>query len=672
MIIDQIYLFKTPLSNNYKNVYDSYEHTHDFLTFLQNNFDYKVIKSVLFNKRSVKTENNGTQISIFASSTEIYENYNYCCIVTEIDDSFNEYEYRFYFISDVVSLSDVPEKESCLLNLEWDSWHNNINKLQYSQTENNALIKRRHFERFYEKSGKLLSNNFYTDEQKVRGVVVNSDEQIKSRKILFLRVRYDSDTVIGTYDQYGTALIPQPPTPPNITKSAIPSQDTTPIIYYPYGIYYAKERVFADINYEVLFDMGNALPENQEWRVMQFMSKTMHLLDTTHILSMELTTFPQINFEIVNNRVRFFNGSLYNNTYIKRFRYAMPYDKNSSVPLFPAHEFNQIMAFTFEFTGEIGEQTPEYTFDFNYKLTDVQISALLSNHPIQNKITENEMKIFESRYHNYPYNYNIFKFGGNIIPIVPDYKSETLFFKLQCYDTLVPKIRMWFDNQEENTNFYRSKNNGFVVFSKDSLDVYLRSNAEQLNTSKLFADVKFLARTASAAINTTVNPTIKNGVSQGLNAVNDAISNVEFHAMRNAMLDDVKNSEDIAVLPSDVATDDTFFQDDIIYQKFSVTDKTVEKAILFNLHYYGVKYEMYGNLFENYRTLFDFVKTDGCTIKFSGSIRDREKIQEIFNNGVTKWHIDTPPTYNENAIKNFDRDYYNLSYAEYDYITSNI
>lgn len=670
MILGQIYLFKTPLSNDYKNVYDSYTSTHNFLQFLKSNFDYKVAKSDERIPRSAKSENNGIQIPIFASATEIYENYNYCCIVKEIEN--NDVEHRFYFISDVVSLSDVPSKESCLLNLEWDTWHNNIHKLQYSQTENNALIKRRHFERFYENDDILLSNNFYTDEQKVRGVVTNSDNQIKLTKVLFLRVRYDSDVVIGSYDNALGGLKPELPTPPNIIKSAIPSQDTTPIIYYPYGIYYAKERSFIDINYEVAFDTGNPFPDNIEYRTMQFMSKTMHLLDTTHILSMELTTFPQINFEISGNKVTFFNNALVNNAYVKNFIYAVPYDKNSGHPLFAAHLSSQIMAFSFEFTSEIAQQTPENYFDFNYKLTDGQISSLLSSHPIQSKITENEMKIFESRYHNYPYNYNIFKFGGNIIPIVPDYKSKTLVFKLQCYDTLVPKMRMWFDNQEENRNFYRSKNNGFVVFSKDSLDVYLRSNAEQLNTSKLFADVKFLARTATATINMGTNPTIKNGVSQGLNGINDVISNVEFHAMRNSMLDDVKNSEDMAVLPSDVATDDTYFQDDIIYQKFAVTDNTVEKAILYNLHYYGVKYEMYDNLFKNYRTLFDFIKTDGCTIKFSGSIKDREKIQEIFNNGVTKWHINSSSLYDENALKNFDRDYYNLSSAEYDYILTHI
>ena len=120
---------------------------------------------------------------------------------------------------------------------------------------------------------------------------------------------------------------------------------------------------------------------------------------------------------------------------------------------------------------------------------------------------------------------------------------------------------------------------------------------------------------------------------------------------------DADNRIDSTQIPSIYSTDDFMFQDSIFITKTEIEDEKDKDRILDKFVLYGVDIENYGDVFENSRFNFDYVKTRNCELrKILINNEDKLKLRNIFNSGVRKWHI----TGYTDAVKNLDTNYVNI------------
>lgn len=637
MIIDKIYLFKTPLSNDYKNVYDSYGNNSHFLQFLKNNFNYTVIKYDLNISRSAKTENNSTQLSIKRSATEIYEHYNYCCIVKQGDPDYDEEQQRFYFILDVVSLSDVPEKESCLLNLEWDVWHNNYTNLRNKPAETNLILTSHYEEYNIDKDNNLLrSNNISTDEgyfsvnKSINSTQITNTKPVykKDTKICFLRLVYDNETKMknlnGDFINIGDSQ-------GNLTINKIYKSNPLQIVFIPYC--------------EVNLLTRQVVKDNGIYKVHLYPDKELRFARdifpyffkeiSSHLISADLTFFPTVNF----TKSSFGAPELW--TYGE--------DENNVVDLGYLCKDDGTIIDKAVIVGNVITNSSDYsTLQIPNSLYSIPRNfRTLYGINDNDLITISKLEKISARFNNYPFNYLSIKSGDAEVDLIPLFNSRTLDLQLFEYDQKNAKYRVNYNNQPIRPKPTNTNNSGEITVINDSMSEFNRSNSSSVNTAKIFMRIKGALSMAESATKKDVAGIINSGVNWAENEVK-----------LQSKLDDIDMAKDNIMSPTNLSTDELMFQDDIVLIKNAVVDEILKGQILLKLHYYGFNMNYYNNTFDNHRKLFDFIQTRNCDIKSIPSIKDRKALQDIFNNGVTKWHITSD---NYPALKTFNKNYNNFS-----------
>ena len=149
-----------------------------------------------------------------------------------------------------------------------------------------------------------------------------------------------------------------------------------------------------------------------------------------------------------------------------------------------------------------------------------------------------------------------------------------------------------------------------------------------------------------AGINYAVNNKINNMQSQlTQNQLNDRaqLTEYEINTMAQAKITDMLNT------PNSIKTigNDTIFNLRMSREKIDVIEYTPKQDVIFKLDQYfkkyGYRFNRYGKLGEyiNNRKYYNFVKTSSCNIATAKvPLIHLQEIEEIFNRGVTIWHID--------------------------------
>ena len=644
MKIEEILIFKTPLDSSYSNVYDGYSSKNEYYSFLLTNFETAVIysydigakrKSVNLNKKI------DLQVNLNDVSVRSINDYNYCCITAENGDKY------FYFIDNYKINNSVGYEAT--LYCTWDSWSNNYSKL-WEQNSNNEFIETRHIDEYNiveDITTHLETKNFITDEEEFP--LIDSIENITDDKyeVLYARIFCRSETFVFGYELYHND------NPEGVfwrkwgCAGAMHSVSPLKVVYTPLCVIDKSTRKIAyEIkNYKVWFTTTDGTYTYRQ-------SKDFELEFTKY----QWFVTSKLN-EIIYADLTFNLPYPYSFRKLASGETILEYGYDINEPIFKGN----FSSYFGGYGGTTDSDTEPSGYGFahskfyvgenkEFDLTINRIPTHLDNKSISELMNS---KDYNDRYENephmfvYPNYFYSLVIGNNTIPLIGEENTKKINFSFDYINTTSPKL--WFKN--DNNNNYKlkplySKSIGQIIVQVDSLAEYMQSNANQVNQQYLNNALNFSVSAIGGAIKRSPTQLINSGV----NFVENSIS-------IKSKLKDIDNKRDSVSIPSTYALDDVYYQDSIIILHNEIEDSKDKETALNKYVLYGLNVNRYGNIFQNTRHNFDFVKTSNCELnRLQISNYDKNIIKNMFNNGVRKWHI----TGHEIAIKNFDTDYVNL------------
>lgn len=648
MIIDKITLFKSNLDSDYKNVIDSFYNNinkDNLIIKMKALFDYKEItldktKSFDGNKKEFLT------LDLIYTQEDI-NNYNYITIHgRKTSDILSDKINLFYFIDSYEFLysNNSNQLSTIKFNLIWDSWTNNIDSIQKFKNQNDysCKISRRHKDLIYDyeaDAGNLfiMYKNLLTDEE---NCITESTINESGKMILFARIYFTPDAKIEslyyddnigpeTHDGMLTTLYP-------IKVMYVPlcvvDKYTRQIInsYKYYKIKFTEDESIIDkydnfkLNYSILNYLSVFSHEsyNQPYHKNGVANETIHINEKSVIT--DASIIANIDFTFQAPLVyEFFEGDS-EGVYF-----------NTSKSLI-SRVGEAVKGFL------IGFACPVKYSGYGTSREYVKYTAII---PGNSRIWENtdidSKSLIEPRINQYPYSYSSLYTNTFEVPLIPDY--DTNYFNVEFYgfNVTTPYIRIYRDDQPRQIKKYYLSNNGSLQLVGDSLTQYLRENSAKITEQKAMGVL-------SSSIGTlTGNPLL---------IASNAINNINIMAKKI----DADNRADSVMIPSFLSINDTEIQDSVIHLKYSIKDKNEKERICNYFTYYGININRIENPIVNERLNFDYVQTEN--INLSQVIKnnyDRKNIERAFNNGITKWHIDT--CYSE-AFKTFNKNYVNMQY----------
>ena len=151
--------------------------------------------------------------------------------------------------------------------------------------------------------------------------------------------------------------------------------------------------------------------------------------------------------------------------------------------------------------------------------------------------------------------------------------------------------------------------------------------------------------TIGAGLSGNIIGTIKSGV----DAIGSPISIMSKHKDLNNTPSTMSNASSGEV--------DLFYQDRIILYDNYIVDKNIIKEIYQILYIYGYDYKIVEDILTNSRFWFDYKQTQNCKINNPINIADKQRIEQMFDDGVHMFHInydDKSDTYIVNTSMEFN------------------
>lgn len=614
MIIKSIKLYRTRLDPYYNNVYDGYDtytQYEDFLDIYGGPIEFNDIN------KSVNTNNRNFTIRVILYPTmsllEVAQ-YNYAIVK-------RGNERMFYFVTNQRTInSGTGEIE---LNMKWDSWTNNyIDYLTKNDGEKNYnYVLRRHYESFYKtnltEDTTIIRPNKFTSNIALRtvahersiGGLINNDRY----KVLWAIVRYADDVrskglvkeykiVNGNVDFITISYY-----------SNILSQWNTPMYYSPIGVYDTLERKY--YNYLTTTIQHYGLVGEEYYYVCDFNEL---YLEDPYILNVMCTYNVPFNFDIEPE----FTGGFITNFKIKTNMRTDPsgyvfLTVNGTTPV--EYKYNRCFVRTTAKLKSYKINAPVIAIDEPTRRLTIDIDSLDYDYNVS----------YEGGMFGYPYNYTEAVIGSNKIPIIFESGLDSLYLHIDTKDStsVYWKISPYEDgNDERKFNIY--SDHRYLVVSKDSLDMLLTSSASQMVTNKLIGTA-----TAVAAISSLYT----GGASLG--AVGALIGGVGSVISVDAKAMDAERAVDNASIPNNIATDDKYYLDRPYLLEYTLDGFDNKRCLYNDVHNFGVVIDRFNNVLENYHNDFDYVLTQNCTLPSIRNIVDRKEIEDAFNSGITKWHL---------------------------------
>ena len=119
-----------------------------------------------------------------------------------------------------------------------------------------------------------------------------------------------------------------------------------------------------------------------------------------------------------------------------------------------------------------------------------------------------------------------------------------------------------------------------------------------------------------------------------------------------------KNQKGVTYSTPISCTNDLFFYDGIYIFLEEVNTELLEiKKSIYDIYYYGTSIKENADITETFQNNFDFISVEKCDIPSISNFDERKICENIFNNGVTRWHIDG---YLQ-AVKNCNKEYVNFN-----------
>ena len=630
-----ITLYSVPIDSTYANVFDGYAHIDNYISFLDNNFLKVEVpvyqKSININK---KIE---LQIQLENNVIPVIQNLNYCRI--DVDAL---YQY-FYFIDSYKIENSVNNKVSVILYCSWDVWTNNY--LDIKNYGADEFIETRHMDNYSvsvteEQLISCINNNYITDEDDCRTVekhhsIPSYNYDLNNFEVLYQRFFFNGEATFNAF-QYSSTLGIFAIDTETQKYGVITTTNPVKVAYIPIAVINRKTN---EINYHVkdyivkfTHDSYTQVEKHDLFLAKHFRP---YSIDEPELIYSDITFLSPFEYyvDLLNNQLVFGlnTGTIYGNDYSNYYG-TVKCSSGSSY---------------YSFVNVKTEL--DHSFLFNIS---VQEKKYYSPSYIKNLITSNSKDnryTFEPQMYVYPYCYYSLRLGDTKIDLVGEYGTKEVNCKLYLSNTTSPKLFYKNDNNESyNARPIFISNKGQMLTQINSLKEFMQSNSYQINAQKVSNGLNL----AVSALGTIIGGPVGTATALTANA-SYAKNRINIYAKQK----DADNRIDSTQIPSIYSTDDFMFQDSIFITKTEIEDEKDKDRILDKFVLYGVDIENYGDVFENSRFNFDYVKTRNCELrKILINNEDKLKLRNIFNSGVRKWHI----TGFTNAVKNLDTNYVNI------------
>lgn len=638
MRISKVDLFKLPIDNSYTNVIDisdvgGLEKTKKRLYDTINSF-YATDKQTFDGlSRSIKRVGNSTLLTL-PISYEDGRNYNYM-IINDADGN-----YYFYFVTNIISENDSEVNPTATFTLEWDVWNNNIEQFK---NVNNTIIKK-HYDRV-EFIGSKPRPNFLVQFSNI-DLPKNYKEINIGERYLPLFAVFTLSEINSANKFYPSETIPVLDSEYTFTSSEgnknfrIILCDGVSNRYNKNVIYMLIGMIDTNNNKYVSFEAkGTDITFKGVDNIDYTYSRTFYFNDTT-----ELYIPPSLSPYINDISLSFHCPYYYNIDTDDGFTIEFPYNSlfaisDGALSKLPIIAGDYVLYKT-DTIAPVVYAPPYKTQEFI--TTDILDLTDYSTYLNDKEVFTNPQKHFliDPITYTPPFTSVFITYNNENFPLTVRDKNKTLFKIQTSLLTSQPNFKVINGGQYQTDEIVSGssnkfiRNSGYLSFGKNSIENYLLKNGGQIEINKLSSIIGTMVNIVKfgAGIYSS-NPYL--AISGGLGTINDVTKLMSI----DASINDAQRTPDEWVTNSGEC--DIFYQDRIRFT-MQFVDRSNPAFIQFmnGVYSQGYSFPSFDSPFKNSRLIFDYVKTSGCDLSpLSINSNDREKLEEIFNRGVTKWHM---------------------------------
>lgn len=659
----KLVFYQVPLDANYKNVYDGYKTTEQYIDFL----DTQIGSSYIFNRKeitlpatfpgglqvkSAKDIDGRFRITLKNEDSISFHDYNYLLIYNGITGPSFATDPVFAFITSIESMNDAGSSAEVTLICQLDRWSNNYLRMKDTSFYDVNHVIRRHFEEvaydpesvdpYYKTKGLI------TTEEEVPVKCTSFDFPnggANNHRVLWAKVYLENECEYGQFNIGTHRSI--------VEKTAVSTHTTTPVVYCPVCVYsgfdvdYSIKTAWSSDTIPVML---RRMIRDTTIGASNYSEVIGLFFDSASVLKVDLTFYAPYNYTISGSHLNIdVKADLFSaGTYDPLVTAGAVYPNDSNDPISPdADDSWGSLSLYWLFRNISFSNNPTYAKKVYETFPAKQVGVdYLNGKPLT--ITRDE---FEPRMRLFPFKYSSCMVNGKEFPLIPHYGNDYIYFYYKIKDEIDTKFKFG-DIGEINSKEYISlKCNGQVITSIDSRDYFIRNNGTSLLYNGIASGVTEIGKGSANA---------------GLTAASNLIRAIGQIRQADKLVDEYR-------LPSIDAFSDYKYGDYVYCRNYEILDQHWKDYYYNIIHKYGIAIDYETSLRVNYHTTFDYVRTSDCSLPFILNPTDRREIESAYNRGITRWHI-TPKsgddthydtTKTSTAIRFFDKSVYNLDNVLY-------
>lgn len=623
----QATLFRTPLKSDLSEVFDGFTSKQNYLQFLRGAYpnNYQVNSQIDFPLRAIKTRDLDTTLVIPMSneiigSQKYYKDFNpldwnYCAITyqyydyasTSQDHLVNDV--KFYFITGAESLNDDPKRGTCKLYLTEDCWAN-----YYLDFAGSNDLHRQFMHRSTQKA--IIGSNVYNfGAPPSLRPISKSFYYFYDDVILSLGLRFQREK-IKSVSWNGSSL-------DTLKWGSDFHQAQTPIFYIP------------------ITDLGR---DNQNGVFVDSDDNQM----TQNFFSNNSYFIPEVA------------NSIY---CIDAWLTCCGVDATFSRTSANTNYYNvinngKVVTVTFE-----DDTTAQMVIAPNFSKTQTRPASNAFTPP--STISTNIEQIIEGNecFNTYPFRSISASINGIEIP-TNIYRSGSITITTLREGSSTAKC--WYSIGGNTSKRFLLENNFKVVRVNDSLEIMLNNNANQIEIAKTKAYSNYWkgglsAALAAGALTLATGPL---GIIAGIGGIvgggfGVAGGLIDLNSI-DAQIADADSQLDTVSIPSMSGSDAIYF-DTPYYILGGIFDVDTRQRYYGDLQYKGFYFDSTEYLTVNHKEIFDYSQTLECSIPQVKNPLARERLEQAYNRGITRFHIKTVDDELYDYVINMEKDVTNRS-----------
>lgn len=618
----QATLFRTPLKSDLSEVFDGFTSKQNYLQFLRGAYpnNYQVNSQIDFPLKAIKTRDLETTLVIPMSneiigSQKYYKDFNpldwnYCAITYQYYDYTSTAQDRlvndvkFYFITGAESLNDDPKRGTCKLYLTEDCWANYYLDFSGSNDTHYQFMHRstqNNIANYSEDTANVITKGYPTSLR----VIDRTVGEYICEPILCVAIRVSPEKITSLKDMNGNDVS---------AYEAMPSQRYLPVFYIPV------------VNTGNFGSTGTQIREGTA--VLNF-SNSLQVYDIPNIVNA---------VGVIDAWMTYYGADC-----------TKVYDTSTTFHYTLSHGGKLADLSIGEYSARVVLQ-PVYSQSLGF--INGTICSLQVSTNIDEIIASDECMCA------YPFKSIELYNNGAVIPLNI---TESGFCRITVSRTnsTTPKLLV-----ENGNNVYLEKliaNEFKIARVNDSLEVLLNNYGNQINSKYnhlYYESIKNGAIGAFGLFGTLISPAA--GISTAIQSAGKLAENYFQVDMQNAQLKDADSALDVMSIPSQSGTD-ALFWDAVFIVNGGIKDKNTLHAYYADMHYKGNYYNQIEYLTKNYKEIFDYSETRECSIPQVKNPLARERIEQAYNRGITRFHIKTVDDELYDYVINMEKDVTNRS-----------